>query len=287
MNTEEEQCLRERMYNEASLEGLSEITSYDYFLSCRKVWNEIGSSPEHINDANLKAYFISFLKSNPSRNTLSMRRSSLKFLYEKVLHLERPILNSLRGGRERKLPHYMSMSEVESLISAMPLYHHRTMAKLAFSCGLRVSEVINVQIFDICKFKMLLFIPHGKGKKDRYVPLPLAAYQMLRQYWSKKRPAKPYIFVNPQTNKPYTRESSERAFTQARISQKLNKNYSYHTLRHSYATCLLDAGINIRVLQVYLGHSNLNTTMMYAHLSSKATLLAQQKVDQLFANFTY
>ncbi|MCH2206136.1 MAG: tyrosine-type recombinase/integrase [Lentisphaerales bacterium] len=134
---------------------------------------------------------------------------------------------------------------------------------------------------------MTLFIPNSKGRKDRYVPLPLRAYLLLRDYWRIKRPSSLYIFVNAKTSQPYCRESLEKSFSVARDKCALNKCYTFHTLRHSYATCLMEAGIDIRMLQVYLGHSSLKITMMYIHMSNRATTEAQKTVERLFSEFNY
>ncbi|NQZ56237.1 MAG: tyrosine-type recombinase/integrase [Lentisphaeraceae bacterium] len=287
MSISEENELRDLFFNEAPIYGLSESTCYNYFLNCRKMWNAFNKHPREITNDELKNYFIEYIKTKPAKNSLHVTKAALNFMYRSLLGQERPIIDEVRGGRSRRLPRAMSMEEVEVMLSFTKKYHYKVMTCLAFSCGLRVSEAVSVRTIDINRFKMTLFIQGGKGNKDRYVPLPLKTYYMLRRYWDERRPPKPYIFVNPQTQKPYCRESLEDAFRLSRDEAKLNSQYTFHTLRHGYATCLIEAGIDIRMLQIFLGHCSLKTTLKYVHMTTKSANLARQILNDCFEQFNY
>lgn len=287
MNTQDEIELHSQIYENCALQGFSEVTSYNYFLSCRVVFNKIGKRPCLVTDDDLLHYFNDYLKTSPAPQTIGSRRASLSFFYKWALHRRPEVLKDLKIPKQRRLPAFMVMEEVEVLLKNIRYDRYRVMIRLAFSCGLRVSEVTQIKISDINKYKLTLFVEAGKGRKDRYVPLPENAYQMLREYWAQRRPPKPYIFVNPRTKRPYTSKSLQWAFREARNAAGLSKSYSFHTLRHSYATCLLDAGLDIRILQRYLGHSHLNTTMLYLHMSPMAQMNARQIISGFFESFSY
>ncbi len=287
MSIQEENELRELIYNEALLRGLSESCRYNYFLSCRKMWNELDKHPREINNDELQNYLIEYLKGGPAKSSVQAKKAALNFLYHKVLNEERSVIKKIKGGKSTRLPQVMSMEEVQIILTGIEAYHYKVMVCLAYNCGLRVSEVINVRVTDINKFKMTLFIKNGKGRKDRYVPIPADAYWMLREYWAIRRPLKPYMFVNPRTQKPYCRESAEKVFRKSRDNAGLNGEYVFHTLRHSYATGLVEEGIDIRMLQLYLGHSSLKTTLKYIHMGIKSSERAQKVLNQCFEHFQY
>ena len=286
MGIPEENELRELFYNKALLHGLSKNSCYGYYLSCRKMWNRFNKHPQKVTNDELENYFIEYLKGNPAKNSLRVTSAAFKFLFEVVLGEKREIIGKVKGGKSRRLPRVMSMEEVTLLLDYIEAYHYKVMITLAFNCGLRVSEVINVRTSDINKYKMSLFVL-GKGNKDRYVPIPENAYLMLHKYWDAVRPLQPYMFVNPRTQKPYTRESAEAVFRKAQIALKLNSEYTFHTLRHSYATCLVEDGIDIRMLQIYLGHSSIRTTMKYIHMGVKSSAKATLILNNCFQSFSY
>jgi integrase/recombinase XerD len=287
MKTQDEEELRKLIYTHSMLKGFSEVTSYNYFLSCRAVLNHIGKSAPLVSDVDLKTYFCDYLQTQPAPKTIGARRAALRFLYNQVLHIKHVFLEGLQVPKQQRLPACMSMEEVELLLRSVRLYHYRVIINLAFSCGLRVSEVVRVKISDINKYKKTLFVEAGKGRKDRYIPLPQKAYQMLRSYWALTRPVKPYIFVNPRTQRHYSTGGVQLAFREARNTKELNQAYTFHTLRHSYATCLLDAGLDIRILQMYMGHSHLKTTMLYLHITPLARANAEGILSKLFESFSY
>ena len=285
MSIPEEQALREQIFNEASLRGFKKGTSYSYFLYCRQMWNCVGKEPREINNEELHEYLVNYLKSEPAKGTIRVVKSALNFLYHIVLKDDREVLKELKGGKERRLPRYMSMHEVEILLLHVKKIHYQTMISLAFNCGMRVSEVAKLKVEHVDKFKMQIFVKSGKRSKDRYIPMPEKTYLMLRHYWAMRRPIRPYVFINPGTQDIYTYESIERAFRQARDAAKLNSEYTFHTLRHSYATSLIDAGIDIRMLQIYMGHKSLKTTMLYLHMTENLSHRSREIVNDLFGQF--
>ena len=227
-----------------------------------------------------------------SRNTPAVPSPSLsggiKFFFEHTLNKDWPVLNFIRPPSEKKLPAILSAEEVHKILGLIKVPGYRICLSTIYSCGLRLQEGIQLQVRDIDSSRLALHIRCGKGSKDRYVPLPLRTLELLRQHWGAHRnPA--LIFPSPGSGRSDLSKSTlhippstiQKVFKAALIESRIHKKASVHTLRHSWATHLLEAGVNLRLIQEYLGHSSPATTSLYTHLTVKAEQLATDAINHL------
>lgn len=184
-----------------------------------------------------------------------------------------------RPKKARALPVVLSLEEVKHLLNETRNVKHRAMLSVIYSCGLRMGELLDLKISNIDSNRMTIHIQNGKGKKDRVVPLPKNVLTLLRVYYKRYRP-KVYLF-NGDTSLQYSRSSLQNVFRQAIARTKITKKCTLHTLRHSYATHLLENGVNLRYIQEILGHSSPNTTMIYTHVSSTSSRKITSPIEQI------
>jgi integrase/recombinase XerD len=197
----------------------------------------------------------------------------------------------VRPAPEKKLPVILSFAEVRQLLSLVRLPRYRVCLTTIYSCGLRLQEGTHLQVADIDSARLMIHVRHGKGAKDRYVPLPQRTLQLLRQYWQQHHnplllfPAAGRNHIDlAKATEPMSRSSVQDAFHAARQESGNNKRASVHTLRHSWATHLLEAGVNLRLIQQWLGHSSPATTSIYTHLTVKAEQLGAVTINQLMSD---
>ena len=172
-----------------------------------------------------------------------------------------------RPQREKKLPDVLSVQEIELLIDSIRNMKHRTMYSLIYSCGLRLQELVNLKITDVDSTRMQIHIRSGKGKKDRYVMLSKKVLVMLRGYWQQYRP-KEYLFEGQRRGTQIARSTVQHTFKKVMIQSGIRKNPGVHSLRHSFATHLLEKGVSMLAIQKLLGHAHLKTTAIYTHLQT-------------------
>ena len=284
MEKEEESYYRALVYQASALSGCARSSSYSYFLYARQFWRHFDKPPLQINDSDIAGYFYWLLRvKNVSSSTLIVARTGVYYLY-KGLGADRPCLKTIKAPKVSQHPELISQEEIKLLISKIESPIFKMFFSLLQGTGLRLSEGRNLQTDDIDGDRLILKIRRGKGNKDRIVPLPASLYADLRLYWSRCQPPSPWLFPNPQTEAPYTGRTLQRAFYQARKSCKLRDGITIHTLRHSYATKLLENGVHLKVLQKILGHSSLNSTMIYLHLSTRTFENAQKIINDIFKN---
>ncbi len=205
--------------------------------------------------------------------------NAIKFYYEKVKGGARKFYQLERPLRESKLPTVLSVEEVQAMIKGTANIKHKTMIMLCYSAGLRVSELLSLQPSDIDSDRMQISIKGGKGKKDRYTLLSEKLLPLLRDYYKKYRP-KEYLFEG-EGGGPYSARSMQAVVKQAILRAKIKKNVSVHTLRHSFATHLLENGTDLRYIQNLLGHGSSKTTEIYTHVTSKALSGIKSPLDNL------
>jgi site-specific recombinase XerD len=215
----------------------------------------------------------------------------IRFFFERVLVREWTIFNLVRPAPEKKLPVVLSREEVRQILRCLKLPRYQVCLKTIYSCGLRLQEGTNLHLADIDSARLMLHVRHGKGAKDRYVPLPKRTLLLLRQYWSTHRnplllfPAEGRNHIDlALATVPMSKCSVQDAFHAAWQESGNNKPASVHTLRHSWATHLLEAGVNLRLIQEWLGHSSPATTSVYTHLTVKAEQLGALTIDQLMTD---
>jgi integrase/recombinase XerD len=202
--------------------------------------------------------------------------SGIKFFFINVLKRDWHTLELIHAKREQRLPTVLSINEVWSIINAVTTPQNKAYLTAVYTCGLRLYEALYLQVTDIDSDRMRIHVHRGKGAKDRYVPLPESTLYRLREYWRRHRNPL-WIFPRlgrsgqeaPQATRPMAKASVQGALRRVLKQLTITKRISIHTLRHSYATHLLEAGVNIRRIQQYLGHRSLNSTMVYLHLTTQ------------------
>jgi site-specific recombinase XerD len=235
------------------------------------------------NVSRLKDYFeYCYAKLHLSENTLHSRINSLKFYYEQVLNREKFFWEIPRPKKPLLLPKLLNEIEISKLFNALANKKHKAMLFTAYSAGLRVSEVVNLKIADIDSGRMQIFIERAKGKKDRYVNLSPLLLDILRKYLLeyKPRPLK-YLFESEQTNGAYPTRTVQQIFYNAKNKAGIKKEVGIHSLRHSFATHLLDKGTDIKYIKELLGHFNIKTTERYLHVSKKQLINIVSPFDDL------
>ena len=211
----------------------------------------------------------------------------LKFFYEGVLHQEWSEFHLVRPKVDKKLPVVLSVEEVQRFLRCVEVPRYRVCLSVLYSCGLRLLEGTHLRVAQIDSQRMLLHIQGGKGNKDRYVPLPQPTLELLRTFWSTHRhpvwlfPAKIPRGWSPPESQPMDESGVQKAFQAALQKSGIQKAATPHTLRHSYATHLLEAGLNLRQIQSYLGHSSPQTTAIYTHLTQSSETIALDTISRL------
>ena len=278
-------ALRQKMNDDMQLHGFAERTQDSYLRAVRQLAAYFNKPPDQISEEELRQYFL-YLKNvkNASRSTITLALCGIKFFYERTLQRQWATLALVRPPREKKLPVVLSVDEVRQILGRVRRWRYRVCLSTIYACGLRLQEGLHLQISHIDGTRQLVHVCHGKGGKDRYVPLPPPVLEMLRQYWGTHRDP---IWLFPSTHQtvhgPMDASGLQRAFRAALLDSGIQKPATVHTLRHSYATHLLEAGLNLRLIQLYLGHASPNTTAIYTHLTQPSEDLAIQAVNHVVA----
>ena len=286
--------LRQRMQEDLQLRGLAPKTQDAYLRAVRQLAEHYGESPDQLDENHIRNYFL-YLKNEKkaARGSVTIALCGIKFFYEHTLKREWQTFDLIRPEKSKKLPVVLSREEVKGVLGRIQRLDYRTCLTTIYSCGLRLREGLTLQVSQIDGQRMLLHIQKGKGNKDRYVPLPAATCQLLRQYWVTHRhpiwlfPGRRRRGEQPgqDATKPMDERGMQKALKQAVAAGGIQKSVSVHTLRHSYATHLLEAGVNLRQIQTYLGHSSLRTTAIYTHLTrdsqAQAATIIENLMDEL------
>ncbi len=269
--------LRQRMIEDMQLNGFSPNTQRGYVTAVRQLAEYYSKPPDQLNEEELRFYFL-YLKHEKkvSRSTSTVALCGIKFFFERTLGREWKTFALVRPHRAKKLPVVLSVEEVCSILACLRRPHYRVCLSTIYACGLRISEGAHLQVQDIDGERMCLQVRQGKGGKDRQVPLPKKTLMDLRTHWKTHRhpqwlfPFRTRLGVSTTAIRPMSKVGVWRAFQAALNESGVKKKASVHTLRHSYATHLLEAGVNLRVIQAHLGHSSPSTTAIYTHLTRNA-----------------
>ncbi len=287
--------LRKRMVEDLQLRGMSERTQEMYVRAVQQLAQYYHKAPDQINDEELRQYFLHVKNDKKwSRSASTVALCGIKFFYEQTLKKPWSTLRFVRAPKEKKLPVILSIEEVRTILDCVRLPRYRVCLNTIYSCGLRLSEGTNLQVTDIDSSRMKIHVRHGKGAKDRLVPLPKRTLELLRQYWVTHRnpiwifpaPGRGGIDM-PTANEPMPRSSVQDAFRAALRQSGIHKRACVHTLRHSWATHLLEAGVNLRLIQEYLGHNSLTTTSIYTHLTIRAEGMASDSINYLMGDLKW
>ena len=269
----------EQLETELKIRGFSKRTVDSYLYNNKKFLEFVKKDPESVDETDAKryiAYLMSELKYRPSSVNLSI--SSLKFFYNEILR--NSAFNGLKPPKlEKKLPTVLTKDEVRKLIGAAENPKHKLLIEFIYSAGLRVSECVSLKLDDLDLQEKIGKIKHGKGNKERYIILSNNFIRHLNDYTIKKRDSSPFIFsVN---NRPITIRQAQKVVKETAKKAGIKKRVFCHALRSSFATHLLEAGTDIRIIQELLGHSNLSTTQIYTKVSTQQLKKVKSPLDTL------
>ena len=284
--------LRKRMIECLQLRGMSERTQEAYVRAVRQLADHCHKSPDLITEEELRQYFLHMMNVKKySRNTTTIALCGIKFFFQHTLNREWTTLSFVRPARDKRLPTILSVEEARKILSLVRLPRYRVCLTTIYSCGLRLQEGTRLHVADIDSGRMMLHVRHGKGGKDRYVPLPQRTLEMLRECWKTHRnpvwlfpsEGKDHIDLGKSTE-PMHKSGLQKAFHAALKQSGIHKRASVHTLRHSWATSLLEAGVNLRLIQEWLGHNSPITTSVYTHLTARAEQLGAEVINRVMTD---
>jgi site-specific recombinase XerD len=272
--------LRRRMIEDMTIRKFAPKTQHDYLQRVKNFAAFLGRSPDTASFEDVRRYQLHLTMSGIGVPTVNQTVSTLRFFFKVTLGRS-DIVNHTQFVREpRKLPVVLSPEEVARLLDAAPGLKYKAALSVAYGAGLRVSEVVALKVPDIDSKRMVIRVEQGKGRKDRYVMLSPHLLELLRAWWKTARP-QGWLFPGRDRVNPLTTRQLNRACHAAAQMAGLDKTVSLHTLRHSFATHLLEQNIDIRVIQVLLGHAKLDTTALYARVATKTIREIMSPLDHI------
>lgn len=295
--------LRQRMTENMQLRGLAPKTQKAYVGAVSKLAKFYQKSPDLLSSEEVRAYLLHLVREEKMpANSFRPCLAGIRFLFERTLEKKWDILDLARPRPQKKLPTVLTIEEVHSILSQVKLPAYRMCLRLIYSCGLRVSEGANMKVADIDGKQKCLLVRGGKGGKERRVPVPETALEELRNHYRavhlqrppdfdyltqsaapKTVPPSEWLFPGQAYRRPIDVTSIQAAFRKAWKSTGISKHPTVHSLRHSYATHLLEAGVDLRVIQELLGHSDVRTTTIYTHLTDVITAQARDVIQRLLS----
>lgn len=282
--------LYSRMAEDLHLGGMSQRTHDGYLRAVRQLADYCKTAPDKINEAQLRRYFL-FLKNEKkfAYGSLRVAFSGIKFFYTRTCKRDWQTLAQMKLQNVKSLPEVLTIPQVHSIIDAATTMRIAVYFWTVYSLGLRMQEGLNLQVGDIDAARGMVHVHRGKGAKDRYVPLPTSTLQWLRQYWVTHRHKRLLFPADGRNHQGISTAKTPMSPTAVQGAMKkitrqidFGKKVSIHTLRHSYGTHLLEAGVSLRAIQQYMGHSSLQTTMVYLHLTDSAAVDARKTIEKLF-----
>ena len=260
--------LRQRFIDDLRLRNYARRTIDTYVCQVASFARHFGRSPEVLGSDDVRAYQLHLLQRRVSWSSFNQAVCALRFLYRTTLGRPEQLPFIPFGKRPRTIPSVLSPDEVLRVLNAATPGRDRLLLQVAYGCGLRLSELLHLRVTDIDSARMVIHVRLGKGAKDRLVPLSLRLLQELRAYWRLCHP-RTWLFPGQTADGTMTSSNVQRRFGRVVKQVGLNKHCSMHTLRHSYATHLLEAGVDILTLKALMGHSSLQTTARYLHISTQ------------------
>ena len=288
------QTLTGRMGEDMQLRGFAPKTQQAYRGAVIGLATHVARLPDTLDtltEAELRAFFLELVTTRQvSRSTLIVYRSGIRFLYEVTRHRAWPVFDLVRPAPRHVLPVVLSTDEVRQVLGSVQDLRARMALIMIYSCGLRLSEGVTLETRDIDSARMVVHVRAGKGGRDRYVPLPQRTLELFRMYWRTAAPRPraglprgPWVFANREATGPLHATSLQKTFAAVVRGSGLTKHASIHTLRHSYATHLLECGVHLRAIQELLGHKSPATTAVYTHITPQVTDVRQRTVNTLMA----
>ena len=273
--------LQDRMDRELRIRGYAENTRKSYIGKMRCFVRFSMRSPDELTAEDVKQYqlFLTRVK-RVSWSTFNVHVCAIRFFYREVLRVEWDVEHIPYQRPGRRLPVVLSCEEVRALLDVTANLKHRAILMSLYSAGLRTGEAVHLQLADIDSGRMMIRVGQGKGRKDRYVMLSARLLLTLRRYWRECQPAL-WLFPGEDPSRPLTGGSVDKLFARAKNRAGIQKRVSPHSLRHSFATHLLERGVNIRVIQRLLGHRSLRSTEIYTHVAESYVRDTRSPLDDL------
>lgn len=265
----------DKLRNELKIRGFSPLTVRNYSFFVEKFLSKNGKKADDLNQDDVKAY-LGDLFDSKSKNTIMLAAASLKFFYTEILKKEFTQIKIPK--KEKKLPEVLIKEEVKNLINSADNLKSRLIISLLYSSGLRVSELVNLKVDDLNLNENTGWVRKGKGSKDRIFTLSGNLVEELKEFLSEKGKENKYVLSK---ENPLTTRNIQKIIKGTRIRGGISKKVTPHTLRHSFATHLLEQGTDIRLIQALLGHASLNTTQVYTHISSEQIKKVKNPLDML------
>jgi site-specific recombinase XerD len=272
------------MIEDMQLRGLAQGTQECYVGIVRRLAEHYQRPPDRLSREQIRGFFLHLINERQvSNSTVTTHLSAIKFFFETTLGRQWKLFELVRPSKRRKLPVVLSPDEIRRVLSAVKKPIPRMALTTIYSCGLRLSEGTHLLLTDIDSERMMVRVRNGKGGKDRYVPLPQRTLERLRAYWRDQRPS-PYLFPREDRHGHIPNGSLQKTFRAARTQSGIPKRASIHTLRHSYATHLLENGVNLRLIQEILGHKSPTSTALYTHLTRRSATNLGTTINHLMAD---
>lgn len=273
--------LRQRMIEDLKVRNRSVRTIQSYVAHVANFARHFGKSPELLGPEEIRQYQVYLVEQrHVSWSYFNQAVCALRFFYRHTLGRDWLVAHIPFPRQPRKLPVVLSQAEVIRLFDASRSLKLRAVLMTAYAAGLRLSEVTHLQVSDIDSERMVIRVRQGKGQKDRYVMLSPKLLEILRLYWRLERPTL-WLFPSKSKQQPINPSVVQRACHQAGLDAGLSKQATVRCLRHSFATHLLEAGANIRIIQTLLGHSNVSTTQVYTNVSAKTVRATESPLEHL------
>lgn len=272
--------LRERMAEDLRIRNYSPRTVECYVSMMARFAREFTKPPGQLGPEEIRAFQVRLIEKKVSWTQFNQAVCALRFFYRVTLPRDFAVEHIPFAKTQKKLPTVLSVDEVRRLLGALTNTKHRAVLSLIYATGLRLNEATHLKVGDIDGARMTVHVRCGKGGKPRLVPMSAALRELLREYWRAERP-RGYLFPGTDPDRPLHENSVQKACMMARLRARLEKPASVHTLRHSYATHLLELGVDLRTIQKLLGHTSLSTTAIYVHVTGRLLDAANKAVDLL------
>ena len=280
MSTTTVSALRQRMIEDMSLRNLAPRTQQAYIRGFKKLTAFLHRSPDTATAEDIRLFQLHLAEQGVSICTRNRTMTGVAFLFRVTLRRSEIADQIQYVAEPQKIPLVLSPEEVRRLLDAAPGFKYRLLLSLAYGCGLRASEVVSLKVCDIDSAQMVIRIDQGKGRKDRYVMLSPDLLDMLRQWWKAARP-QGWLFPGRPAINPLTTRQLNRIFHLAAEAAEIKTGATLHTLRHSFATHLLESKLDIRMIQALLGHKRLDTTAHYTRIATEMISKVVSPFDQL------
>lgn len=271
--------MREAMQAEMQLRGFAPRTQRIYTSWMRRLVSRARVPVEQLTAEQARAFLSELSGRGLSASTINQAISAVRFFFHEVLHRAWNLEIHYQRAPQR-VPVTLTPEEVLRLLSAAPNLRVRAALEIAYAAGLRLGEVLNLKLTDIDSGRMIVRVDQGKGKKDRNVMLSPVLLETLRAYWRESRP-RVWLFPGETGKRPLNATILQRGFVEAKLKAGITKPVSFHSLRHSFATQLLETGVNVRTIQALLGHRSLGTTQRYTHVAGDYLRTTKSPLDRL------